>query len=226
MKFIITLILIIIPTITYGQSNCPPFIGDAESGVVYKRSNKLSQFPFKCFSNKKKATKAGYLPNAPEKDFTGWWRVAVTPVMDTCNALEGSTVNLFLQVKESPMDVYAEICPTNHKFHGLRTSKDLVLSSTVSSSTNADHKCGQGGVEITTEMVLGVNKIGTANTATYRVKQRCLNPQVSANTCMQVWEGVAFHEKHTIWPTVPSDINKFPVGCGFALKTCSSCHGG
>lgn len=223
--FLLASLLIFLPHLTLAQS-CPTFIGDPLTGALYKNTKKVKQFPFKCYSNKRTATKSGFVPVKVESSLTGWWRVAVTSVSDSCDTsfYKGDTVNMFIQLKEDSTGIYGEVCPTNTQFHGSRGGNHSILVSNYSSTPTLENRCNGGEMEVISELKISNFKMKDSHQASYKIKYRCLGEDSEASVCAQKWEGVAFHERHTIWPTVPSNINKFPSGCGLALKTCSSCH--
>lgn len=218
------------------QIACPPIIADKESATQFKGQAKGNKGRFACYRTAKDATKDGYssLRVAQNKDFTGWYRVNLKSVKDTCGSfLSGIDPVLFLQVRETEAGVFGDFCPSLGQLSGINTPNGFVISALSESDVAQDVPaaqqtlCAEG--KIRTQQVFEFNQVvdgGKAFSVTYSRVRSCSSEASGAATCIVKFEGIGFHETHPIWPPVPENITTLPQGCAVAMTKCADCHEG
>ena len=126
---------------------CPAVIADRDSGVFYTGRD------FRCFDNKRSAKNKGFISaeSLVVPDFTGWWRLGVTQVQDTCSTAPFETLgktSIFLQVKHTDSGLFVGLCPGKEKYVGnINSSKNGFLVSSSTTTLN-DPDCNGGEADI------------------------------------------------------------------------------
>lgn len=209
---------------------CPSVVADRRDGVFYRYSKRAGAFPFKCFVDSKSAQRKGFesKTNRETYDYTGWYRLSVKLVKDTCNpnTTLGAGPVLFLQVKQNDAGVFGQFCPNLGSFSGIKSGPGIVMSGVESfSEPVSDSMCDDGKLQVHkyVEMTRLIDSNPTFS-VTYKQLSNCTSPGSGSVSCVREYVGIAFHETHTIWPGVSDNITELAAGCTTALKRCVNCH--
>lgn len=207
---------------------CPRVIGDKREAVLHDTRLRTGQ-PFQCFRNQKDAHKAGYQTEkaASSYNYTGWYRLRIKQIKDTCSGIPVSgNLALFLQVKENANGIFANFCPSTVDLQGSRSGYGLSASGTeLTTVLPVTSICPDGNVSQTRQVTLTQALSGsTGFTATYKVIQICMSPAYEGKTCSREYSGIAFHETHTIWPSVSDNVLALQSACSVATQRCVECH--
>ncbi len=208
---------------------CPAVIADKSQAVLFKRSAKATKNRFACYKTAKDAQAEGFktLRAAQQGNYSGWFRMRLKLVKDTCSGIPHSDgPALFVQIKQNDSEVFAEFCPTLGKFSGVSAPNGFTVSSLDEGGHLASLSvCGEGNVRdhqfFEFSEVIGGS---AAYNVRYSIVRRCLDASAPVESCVREYTGIAFHETHTLWPPVADKIDEMPNGCSMALTRCSICH--
>ncbi len=209
--------------------SCPTVIADRATGQFERTNRKDKPSRYECFPNAAKAKKKGYLnlKSLQEKDFTGWWRLSLKSVKDSCgDSHKGVGPALFVQVIQSESAVFADFCPSLGRQSGVRNDSGVITQRTeVLKELDNPLGCTDNLVEVSEQMTLSRIVEGSQfYSARFVTVRRCPNLEEGGRSCVTEYEGVGFAETHTIWPQVDLNASTMKNGCSLALTRCVECH--
>lgn len=225
-RFLTLLLLSFLPSVAVADE-CPTVIADKKNKLYYSGKD------FSCFDSSQTLKRKGYARAraATRSNYTGWWRMNLNPVEDTCSGISvrgSGRVTFFLQLKQDKEDLFGAVCPSPERYTGQSLgSRGFVV--VAKREIQRDDTCGGTASEMAYSFSAAQldDKLSTAREVTYRAVKTCLDPAFGHVRCHTVWKGDGGREmpNHRFWPTVPENLTQFDATCSDALTRCDGCHG-
>ena len=212
-----------------GTLACPPIVADTQSGEFQKTTSAGKNRRYECFKSSTQAKKKGYLSlnSLNSKDFTGWWRLRLKSVNDSCAVTpNGVGPALFIQIIQTGSAVFADFCPSLGRETGVRNDNGISTQRTeIVKEYENPLGCADGLVEVSENLELARVVDGSMlYSARFVTVRRCPGTDEGARSCASDFIGEAFPETHKIWPVVDPNASTMKNGCSVALTRCVECH--